>query len=82
MVTRRRFLHNLAASGEAATLPNCLPRQLQPVAWADTQLRGEHVPVAPDIEPTVRLLEDTPRDRVSRNSVRESNAANLATHRL
>ncbi len=64
MVTRRRFLHNLAASGAAATLPNCLPRQLQPVAWADTQLRGEHVRFAPDIEPTVRLLEDTPRDRV------------------
>jgi hypothetical protein len=61
---RRNFL-TLAAGSTAASLGElgflgCLP----PVSAADAKLEPKLVRFHPDIEPLVRLLEETPRDRV------------------
>jgi hypothetical protein len=62
---RRDFLKRVAAAGAAVGLGDlsCLTR-LPPVSAADLQPRPGVVPLHPDIEPLVRLLEDTPRERL------------------
>jgi hypothetical protein len=62
---RRRFLKRVAAAGAAVGLGDLsLPAGLPPVSAADLQPLAGVVPLRPEIEPLVRLLEDTPRDRV------------------
>ena len=63
--TRRSFLRTMASAsaiaglGEAGLLPG-LPR----VAAAETRLDPRFVRFRPEIEPLVRLLEDTPREHL------------------
>jgi len=61
--TRRSFLRTastgLLALGNAPLLPG-----LRPVSAAEAQLDTSRVQFHADIEPLVRLLEDTPRDRL------------------
>ncbi len=64
MTTRRRFLQKVVASSAVSAVPYWLPSGLQPVALAETQLAAESVQYSSDIEPTVRLLEITPRERL------------------
>lgn len=64
MTTRRRFLKNAVAGSAVVTMPQWLPRGLFPVARAETQLGADQVRFSADIEPTVRLLEETPRDQL------------------
>src|SRR5215203_3182408 len=66
-INRRRFLHAGAAGGALFGLGlgdlgflSRLPR----VSAADAKLHTDLVRLDPDIEPTVRLLEDTPRERL------------------
>src|SRR5688572_16080657 len=63
--SRRRFLATTAASGALAGLGDfsflgALPR----VSAADAALNPNAVRLQPDIEPLVRLLEETPRERL------------------
>lgn len=63
--TRRRFLSTLGAAGAVLSLEElgflrCLP----PVSAEETKLPAGAVTYAPDIEPLVRLLEETPREKV------------------
>ena len=65
MPTRRSFLKTAAATGTAIGLGDLsflgsLPR----VSAAETKLPGGLVPLESDIEPLVRLLEQTPRDKL------------------
>src|SRR5206468_12915245 len=64
-INRRHFLHASAAGGAALGLGlgdvsflSRLPR----VSAAEAKLDTKLVRLDPDIEPTVRLLEDTPRE--------------------
>ncbi len=64
-MNRRRFIGRSAAAGVAAAVGNLaflsnLPR----VSAAEAKLPARLVQLHPDIEPLVRLLENTPRDRV------------------
>jgi len=66
-INRRRFLHASAAGGALFGLGlgdlgflSRLPR----VSAAEAKLDTDLVRLDPDIEPTVRLLEDTPRERL------------------
>src|SRR5207249_113853 len=66
-INRRHFLHASAAGGAALGLGlgdvsflSRLPR----VSAAEAKLDTKLVRLDPDIEPTVRLLEDTPRERL------------------
>src|SRR3954466_4398560 len=64
-INRRHFLHATAAGGAMLGLGDLsflsrLPRVSAEEAKLDTDL----VRLDPDIEPTVRLLEDTPRERL------------------
>lgn len=62
---RRDFLKRVAATGAAVGLGDLsLPAGLPRVSAADLQPSPGVVPLRPDIEPLVRLLEDTPRDRL------------------
>lgn len=63
--SRRRFLASTLASGAAAGLGgfNLLP-QLPEVSAAEARLDDRVTRFHPDIEPLVRLLEDTPRNQV------------------
>ena len=62
---RRAFLKTAAGSGALAALGDlCFLSQLQPVSAAEAKLKPEMVRLHPEIEPLVRLLEDTPRERV------------------
>ena len=62
---RRAFLKSAAGSGALAALGDLgFLSQLQPVSAAEAKLKPEMVRLHPEIEPLVRLLEDTPRERV------------------
>jgi hypothetical protein len=58
-VTRREFLRASAAVGGVSLLGS-----LPPVAAADAQPDPNFVRLSPEIEPLVRVIEDTPRDRL------------------
>lgn len=61
MITRRHFLHSAAATGALLTLDELhLPR----VTAAEATLPPGAVRLDSSIEPLVRLIEDTPRDRL------------------
>jgi hypothetical protein len=63
--SRRRFLQNAAVAGAAAGLSDlAFLGQLKRVGAEETQGTPERVQLDPDIEPIVRLLEDTPRDKL------------------
>jgi len=62
---RRDFLRRVAAAGAAVGLCDLSPLAgLPPVSAAELQPLPGVVPLHPDIEPLVRLLEDTPRERL------------------
>ena len=62
---RRGFLKRVAAAGAAVGLGDLsFPAGLPPVSAADLQPLPGVVPLRPEIEPLVRLLEDTPRNRL------------------
>jgi hypothetical protein len=63
--SRRRFLQNAAAAGAAAGLGDlAFLARLAPVSAAEAAPRPNRVQMHPDIEPIVRLLEETPRERL------------------
>jgi len=62
---RRGFLKRVAAAGAAAGLAELsFVAGWPPVSAAELQPLPGPVPLNPDIEPLVRLLEDTPRERL------------------
>src|SRR5947209_7692681 len=62
---RRSFLHMAAGTTALASLGDLgFLAQLQPVSAAEAKLEPARVQLDPEIEPLVRLLEDTPRERV------------------
>ncbi len=62
---RRRFLKCLGITGTTVSLDGLgLMPSLPRVSAADAKLPVNAVKFSPDIEPLVRLLEETPRDRV------------------
>jgi hypothetical protein len=64
-VRRRRFLQMASALGLGAELgPWESLRMITPVRAADARLEPEMVVFRPEIEPTVRLIEETPRERI------------------
>ncbi|HZN70030.1 MAG TPA: hypothetical protein VFB66_32445 [Tepidisphaeraceae bacterium] len=64
-IPRRRFLQGAAAGGVLAGLGDLsFLSRLPAVSAADSALDTKLVRLAADIEPTVRLLEETPRDRL------------------
>jgi hypothetical protein len=64
-ISRRRFLQNAAGVGAAAGLGDLsFLTRLKPVSAAEVQTNPNFVRLHPDIEPIVRLLEDTPRERL------------------
>ena len=65
LTSRRRFLHATAAGGTLAGLGDLeFLTRLPAVSAAETASDGHGVPLRPEIEPLVRLLEDTPRERL------------------
>ena len=61
---RRRFLQMASALGLGAELaPWAGLRTITPLRAEDAQVKPEMVKFRPEIEPVVRLLEETPRDR-------------------
>ncbi len=62
--TRRQFLRQTAGSGLLALGHGSLIAGLRPVSAAEAQLDVTMVQFQPDIEPLVRLLEDTPREKL------------------
>lgn len=64
MRSRRKFMSGMLAGSAAISTPAWLPTALSSVAFADTQLPNGLVKFSPEIEPVVRLLEETPRDRL------------------
>ncbi len=63
--SRRRFLQNAAATGAAVGLGDlAFLGRLRRVTAQETQGTPERVQLDPEIEPVVRLLEDTPRDKL------------------
>ena len=61
---RRRFLQMASALGLGAELaPWANLRTITPLRAEDAQLKPDMVKFRPEIEPVVRLIEDTPRDR-------------------
>lgn len=64
-MNRRAFIGKSAAAGVAAAVGDlAFLSQLPRVSAADAQLPQKMVQLHPDIEPLVRLLENTPRDKV------------------
>ena len=61
MATRRQFLMRTGVAG-GMVLAQRLP-QSAPVNGADSGLKPDMVQFRPDIEPTVRLIEDTPQEQ-------------------
>ncbi|TWU34319.1 hypothetical protein [Novipirellula artificiosorum] len=62
---RRQFLRTLSAAGAAVSLQQFgFLRRLPQVSASETQLAPNAVQFSADIEPLVRLLEETPRDRI------------------
>jgi hypothetical protein len=63
--SRRQFLQNTAAIGTAAGLGDlAFLSRLAPVSAAEATPDPNTVRLHPDIEPVVRLLEETPRDKL------------------
>ena len=63
--SRRHFLQNTAAVGAAASLGDLgFLSRLKPVSAAEAESTRGIAPVQPDIEPVVKLLEETPRDQL------------------
>jgi hypothetical protein len=61
--TRRTFLRESAAIGALAGLGNLdFLAKLAPVSAAETQLPKHALGLQPDVEPIVRLIEETPRE--------------------
>ena len=64
-IDRRRFLQNTANGGAALGLGGlAFLSGLPPISAAEAKLATGAVPLQPDIEPLVRLLEETPRDQL------------------
>lgn len=61
---RRTFLRGLAAGTAAGLGGLSFPAGLPPVSAAELQPLPDVVPLRTEIEPLVRLLEDTPRSRL------------------
>ncbi len=62
---RRDFLKTAGIAGVTLSMAEFgFLRRLPPVSAADAQLPSDAVAFSPDIEPLVRLLEDTPREKV------------------
>lgn len=62
---RRRFLKSAAETGAVLGLANLgFLSNLRPVSAAEAKIDPKKVRYSEDIEPLVRLLEDTPRERV------------------
>jgi hypothetical protein len=69
---RRRFLQMAGALGLGAELaPWADLKTITPVRADETQVKPEMVKFRPEIEPVVRLLEDTPRDRALEVAIAE-----------
>src|SRR5687768_1903127 len=65
MIPRRSFLKFTAGTGALMALGDLgFLGRLPAVSAAEASLSAEKVRFHPDIEPIVRLLEDTPRERV------------------
>lgn len=65
MIARRSFLQMTAGSAALAGLGDFgFLAQLRPVSAADAQLEPKRVQLHSEIEPLVRVLEETPRERV------------------
>jgi hypothetical protein len=63
--TRRDFLKNTARAGVAAGVADfAFLKALPPVSAAEAQLPHKLVRLSAEIEPVVRLIEETPRDRL------------------
>src|SRR5262245_29527274 len=63
--SRRRFLRQAATMGAAAGLADLgFLGKLKPVSAAEASPDPNRVQMHPDIEPVVRLLEETPRDKL------------------
>lgn len=63
--TRRRFIQAAVAGGSLAGLVDLDFLATLPVVSAEeTKANGGVVPLSPDIEPLVKVLEDTPRERL------------------
>jgi len=63
--TRRRFLTDMAAGTAVAGVRYiAFLSRLHAVPSAEAKVSPEAVQLLPEIEPTVRLIEDTPRDRL------------------
>ena len=70
---RRDFLKTAAGTGAALGLANLdFLSHLRPVSAAEAKLDPNKVRYGDDIEPLVRLLEDTPRERVLEEVARGS----------
>lgn len=65
MISRRQFLESTALTGSCLGLGNLgFLSQLQPVSAAEAAQIPARVQLEDDIEPVVRFLEDTPRERL------------------
>src|SRR5437667_8048500 len=65
MMRRRTFIKTAAGAGALAGLGELgFLAELGPVSAAEAKLEPKIVQLHPEIEPLVRLLEDTPRERV------------------
>src|SRR5258707_772062 len=62
--TRRRFLEATIGSGLVLGGPMGFLTKLRPVSAAEAELHPSLVKLDDGIEPTVRLLEDTPREKL------------------
>src|SRR5262245_1684455 len=64
-LNRRDFLTRTAAAGAVAGLGDlAFLGGLSPVSAADAKVPHDRVQLCPEIEPLVRLIEDTPRENV------------------
>ena len=64
-IHRRAFLHDAASGGTMLGLGGLsFLSDLPAVSAAEARLAPETVPLPADMEPLVRLLEDTPRERL------------------
>ncbi len=63
--SRRRFLQTAASAGAFVGLGDLgFLSRLKPVSAAEAATKPDRVQLDPDVEPLVRLLEDTPRERL------------------
>ena len=63
MATRRGFLKAAAGTGLAGLIGSDSLLQLSPVGAGQTRVTPDLVQLRPEIEPIVRLIENTPRDK-------------------